>query len=381
MPAPDSPSSPATPDPITDPIADPIGPEAARLGAPEIAPDAHVSLPVRISSYLLMAAGLLLVMFVGLLPGLLAACLGFLLTRWLNAVAVYLLRLRWPSPAQAVLRWLPVLASLLVILGPLVVISITFSHYRSVLLTAPYQFSELTDYVARTVLEFRQRLPEDLARMLPAEADDLQRSIAFYLLSKASAMASAGRIWLVGFLYAYIGLIIGSLAAVRAQHKWNAPLTDALKVRVARFGDAFRQIVAAQFWIASFNTLLTAIFLLVILPLFELRLPYTPALITLTFVAGLIPIVGNLLCNVVITIVGLSVSPMTALACLGFLILIHKAEYFINAKVVGEKTHIAVWELLSVMFLSEAIFGPAGLVAAPLFYAYLKKELVAAELV
>jgi predicted PurR-regulated permease PerM len=84
---------------------------------------------------------------------------------------------------------------------------------------------------------------------------------------------------------------------------------------------------------------------------------------------------------VVITIVALSVSPMAALACLAFLILIHKAEYVINAKVVGARTHMGVWELLAVMFVAEAVFGPAGLVAAPLFYAYLKKELQTQQLV
>ena len=62
---------------------------------------------------------------------------------------------------------------------------------------------------------------------------------------------------------------------------------------------------------------------------------------------------------------------------MGFLVLIHKAEYFINAKVIGHRTQMGVWELLSVMFVMEAIFGPAGLVAAPLFYAYTKKELQA----
>ncbi len=151
--------------------------------------------------------------------------------------------------------------------------------------------------------------------------------------------------------------------------------------RISRFGEAFGQIVAAQFWIAAFNTFLTAVFLLFLLPMWGEELPYTPALVTLTFVAGLVPIVGNLLCNVVITLVGLSVSPATALACLGFLVLIHKAEYFINAKVVGSRTQMAVWELLAVMFMAEAVFGPAGLVAAPLFYAYCKKELQAAGLV
>ena len=78
---------------------------------------------------------------------------------------------------------------------------------------------------------------------------------------------------------------------------------------------------------------------------------------------------------------GLSVSPLAAAACLGFLILIHKAEYVINAKVVGSRTQMGVWELLAVMFVAEAVFGPAGLVAAPLFYAYLKKELVSARLI
>ena len=154
-----------------------------------------------------------------------------------------------------------------------------------------------------------------------------------------------------------------------------------LRLRVSRFGEAFRQIVAAQFWIATFNTCLTAIFLLVIMPAFSMRLPYTGVLIALTFIAGMIPIVGNLLCNIVLTIVGLSVSPLAAGACLIFLITIHKAEYVINAKVVGQKTHMAVWELLCVMFIAEAVFGPAGLVAAPLFYAYLKKELAAARLI
>ena len=155
------------------------------------------------------------------------------------------------------------------------------------------------------------------------------------------------------------------------------PLAAQLHLRLTRFGETFRQIVVAQFWIALFNTFLTAIFLLVVLPLWDSRLPYTMALILLTFLAGLIPIVGNLICNGVLTLVGLSVSPLVALACLVFLIAIHKAEYFINAKVIGHRTHMGVWELLAVMFVMEAVFGPAGLVAAPLFYAYTKKELQA----
>jgi predicted PurR-regulated permease PerM len=144
---------------------------------------------------------------------------------------------------------------------------------------------------------------------------------------------------------------------------------------------AFRQIVVAQFWIALFNAGCTAAFLWIALPQAGVHLPYAATLVGLTFVAGLIPIVGNLLCNSVLTIAGVSVSPTVGLACLLFLVAIHKFEYFINAKVVGKRTNTAAWELLTVMFFGEAVFGVAGLVAAPLFYAYTKRELNTAGLI
>ncbi|MBS0468931.1 MAG: AI-2E family transporter [Proteobacteria bacterium] len=356
----------------------------APQGAPEAfstsrAAHAHATRGVSVASYLLVAATLLLVMWQGLLPGLLCVCLGFLLTRWL---APRLVRLRRMAPGGRGYSYSgQSLAAALVMLSPLLLVALALSHSRTYIVDAPQQYRELLDYLARTVLELRQKLPPDIAAQLPAGTDEVQRVIASYLAAKAGTLAMAGRAWLTGLLYAYVGLLIGALAAVRTLSGARGPLTQQLVLRVTRMGEAFRQIVAAQFWIASFNTLLTAVFLLLVLPLWDLRLPYTPALITLTFLAGLVPIVGNLLCNAVLTLVGLSVSPVAAAACLAFLILIHKAEYVINAKVVGRRTHIGVWELLTVMFVAEAVFGPAGLVAAPLFYAYLKKELKAGHLI
>ena len=333
-----------------------------------------VSGRVATASYVLMAGALLLVMWQGLLPGLLCVCLGFLLTRWLTPRFARLQR-------SADSRLGQTLAAALVVAVPLLLLALALSRSRSYVIEAPQQYRELLDFMARTVLELRQKLPPDMAAQLPEGAAQIQRILAGYLGTQAGALTHMGRAWLGGLLHAYVGLLIGALAAVRHVGAPPGPLAQALVQRLTTFGDTFRQIVAAQFWIAAFNTLLTAIFLLAVLPLWGLKLPYTPALISLTFLAGLIPIVGNLLCNVVITIVALSVSPMAALACLAFLILIHKAEYVINAKVVGARTHMGVWELLAVMFVAEAVFGPAGLVAAPLFYAYLKKELQAQHLV
>lgn len=333
---------------------------------------------VMIASYLLMIGTLLLVMWQKLLPGLLCACLGFLLTR---AISGLLSRIDRRPPGPVPDRWSQVMAATLVIIAPLFWIAFALTQSRGYLMDIPHQYKELLDYLSHTVLELRQKLPLELADMLPQGTAEIQQTIATYLATKAGSLAMAGKAWLGGLMHAYVGLLIGALAAVRPRLVPSAPLTQALRCRVMLLGEAFRQIVAAQFWIALFNTCLTAIFLLLILPVFDMALPYTPALILLTFIAGLIPIVGNLFCNLVLTLVGLSVSPVAAAVCLGFLILIHKAEYVINAKVVGQRTHMAVWELLTVMFVAESVFGPAGLVAAPLFYAYLKKELEAAKMV
>jgi len=338
------------------------------------------------ASYLLIAGALLLIMWEGLLPGLLCVCIGFLGTRWLARLLEGGCKRMLPPKSRPDLSdpppsWTRIVGAALVMLAPIGLGMLAFSEAREFVLNAPEQYQELLDYVARTVLELRLKLPPELGASLPEGAVEVQRVIAGYLRAQAGALAVTGRAWLGAVLFAYVGLIVGSLAAVARHDATGRPLAELLKQRIILFGEAFGQIVAAQFWIAAFNALLTAIFLLFVLPHWDLKLPYTPALVTLTFVAGLVPIVGNLLCNTVITLVGLSVSPITALACLGFLILIHKAEYFINAKVVGSHTQMGIWELLAVMFVAEAVFGPAGLVAAPLFYAYLKKELQAARLV
>ena len=321
----------------------------------------------RVASHALMLGALLLIMWQGLLPGLLCVCVGFLSTRWLSP--------RLGSAMRNRSGGAPRLAATLVMLAPAVLLAIALPRTRGIILDAPAQYRELLGFLARTVLEFRDRLPPDIASQLPEGAGETQRIIAGYLASKAGTLAHTGRAWLAGLVFSYVGLLVGALAAARPTVTHFKPLAAQLHLRLRRFGETFRQIVVAQFWIALFNTSLTAIFLLVLLPLWDSRLPYSMTLILLTFIAGLVPIVGNLLCNAVLTLVGLSVSPAVALACLVFLVVIHKAEYFINAKVIGHSTHMGVWELLTVMFVMEAVFGPAGLVAAPLCYAYFKKEL------
>jgi predicted PurR-regulated permease PerM len=151
--------------------------------------------------------------------------------------------------------------------------------------------------------------------------------------------------------------------------------------RAARLGNAFRRVVFAQVRIAALNTMFTALYLTVVLPLMGINLPLKKTLVAVTFVAGLLPVVGNLISNSVIVVVSLSYSLPVALASLGFLIVIHKLEYFLNARIVGSQIHSRAWEILLAMLAMEAAFGIAGVIAAPIYYAYVKDELSARGLV
>ena len=95
---------------------------------------------VMIASYLLMACTLLLVMWQKLLPGLLCACLGFLLTR---AIATLLARMDRRPPGPAPDRWAQVTAATLVVIAPLIWIALALTHSRGYLTDCLRNWSSL----------------------------------------------------------------------------------------------------------------------------------------------------------------------------------------------------------------------------------------------
>src|SRR6058998_2325247 len=103
---------------------------------------------------------------------------------------------------------------------------------------------------------------------------------------------------------------------------------DEVSTRFRDFYRSFATVMGAQITISLINTLLTAIFLLAV------RLPHAPLLIAITFLCGLVPIIGNLVSNTVIVFVALSLSLKLAISALVFLVLIHKLEYLLNSKII-----------------------------------------------
>ena len=241
----------------------------------------------------------------------------------------------------------------------------------------------LLNKMAETIESWRAVLPAFIAEQLPGDADELRQSMVSWLLPHVAELRQAGAEAGRTLAHILFGLGIGVLVALYEvqPHEPLGPLAKALQARASRVGDAFRRIVFAQVRISAINTLLTAIYLTVVLPLAGVHLPLTKTMIVITFLVGLLPVVGNLVSNTIIVTLSLSVSLAVAIMSLVFLVVIHKLEYFLNAHMIGTQVHAHAWELLLAMLVMEAAFGLPGLVAAPIYYAYAKDELVSRELV
>lgn len=212
-------------------------------------------------------------------------------------------------------------------------------------------------------------------------AGQVQSAASDWLRDHSSELTRAGGEIGRFVLHAVMGIVVGMLVFFRHGEPLTAPLAVSLGERVRRLAGAFEDVVLAQFEISALNTVLTGIYLFGVLPLLGAPLPLSGTLLALTFMTGLLPVIGNLLSNTAIVALSLGVAPWVALVSLGFLVAIHKLEYFVNARIVGARIGAAAWEILLAMVVFEVSFGLAGVVLAPILYAYVKKELIDRRLV
>ncbi|HGY4899998.1 TPA: AI-2E family transporter, partial [Pseudomonas putida] len=322
---------------------------------------------ITLASLIIVMAGLLLALPLKLLPSLLAGLLVFELVNMLTP------RLQ-PLLAGQRARWLAV-----ALLGTLVVITLTLliaGAFSFLLHEAENPGASLDKFMA-LVERARGQLPPFIEGYLPASAAEFKVAIGDWIKSHLSDLQLVGKGMAHMFVTLLIGMILGAIIALQRipDVSRRKPLAAALFERLNLLVKAFRNIVFAQIKISLLNTAFTGIFLAVVMPLFGVHLPLTKTLIVLTFLLGLLPVIGNLMSNTLITIVGLSLSIWVAAAALGYLIVIHKVEYFLNARIVGGQISAKAWELLLAMLVFEAAFGLPGVVAGPIYYAYLKSEL------
>lgn len=141
-----------------------------------------------------------------------------------------------------------------------------------------------------------------------------------------------------------------------------------ISLRFRNFYRSFATVMGAQIVISGINTVLTSIFL------FAVNMPYAPMMVGVTFLCGLLPVIGNLISNTIIVSIAFTVSPQMALFALAFLVGIHKLEYFLNSKIIGDRIRNPVWLTLLGLLIGERLMGIPGMILAPVILNYLKIE-------
>jgi len=311
---------------------------------------------------------LVFVLKMHLLPALLAGLMVYSLVQLLTP------RLAITSLDGEGRRWLAVLMVASAVIAGMAALGFAIaSFFRASDESIPALFQRMAEIIDQS----RDRFPDWLLANLPDNAEELRRSATDWLRVHAQSLQTASTEFLRGLAHVIVGMVIGAMLALQAAvgPREPAPLTAVMVRHGRRLADSFRRVVFAQFWISAINTLLTWAYLVLILPSLDINLPLTKTLVALTFVVGLLPIIGNLISNTAIFVVSMSQSLVLAFASLTYLVLIHKLEYFLNARIIGGHIRARAWELLLAMLAMEAAFGLSGLIIAPMAYSYFKDEL------
>jgi predicted PurR-regulated permease PerM len=327
-----------------------------------------------VASWILAGIALFLVLKLHLLSALLAGLLIHELVRLLAP----LVEKRLPSKGARLVA----LATLSIITVTLLILSTLgiFAFFKS----DTGNLQVLLDKTDHILTDAQTKLPPWIVDSLPSNVNALKSFAGGWLDEHSKEVQHAGKELMHFFIRSLVGMVIGALISLHEGGPATSrmrPFAAALSARVSRFARAFRQIIFAQVKISAINTIFTAIFLAALMPACGVHLPLTKTLIAVTFLAGLLPVIGNLISNSLIFIAGLSISVYVAIVALIFLVFIHKLEYFLNARIVGTRIQARAWELLLAMLVLEVAFGIAGLIAAPIYYAYIKSELSDAGLI
>ncbi len=237
-------------------------------------------------------------------------------------------------------------------------------------------FPRITETTIPAVVNFAEKqgveLPftdyASLRQLALAEARDRFANIGRYA-------SDAGFV----LIYLIIGIVVALSLYINARlgleddphtrrDSMYALVAQEIAIRFMTFYRSFAVVMGAQILISVINTTLTGIFLI------WAGFPYVTVLVACTFLCGLVPIIGNLVSNTLITGVAFTISPRMALVALIFLIAIHKLEYFLNSKIIGDRIRNPMWLTLLGLLVGEKLMGIPGMILAPIVLHYLKVE-------
>jgi predicted PurR-regulated permease PerM len=274
-------------------------------------------------------------------------------------------------------RWLALVLFIVVVLG-IAAAAVYFT--RAAILALP----DVADTSIPSASAWAQRrqieLPFTDFESLRAVVIDTLQQEAHYLRNVAHFAGSTT----AALVFSIIGIVAAGSLFFKAgldPHRATHPVKnnlysiccDEVSTRFRDFYRSFATVMGAQITISLINTALTGLFVVVV------RMPHAPLLIAITFLCGLVPIVGNLVSNTIIVFVALTISLKLAIAALVSLVVIHKLEYFLNSKIIGDRIRNPAWLTLIALIIGERLMGIPGLILAPVVLNYLRVEMLTVE--
>jgi predicted PurR-regulated permease PerM len=179
------------------------------------------------------------------------------------------------------------------------------------------------------------------------------------------------------FLFVIVGIVVAVSIFINPTLDFDhspRPL-NLYSLHCARVAELFRSfyqnfetVMSAQVIISGINTVLTSAFV------YATSLPYAVIVVVLTFLCGLLPVIGNIISNSIIVGIAFTISPQFAGWALLFLVVIHKLEYFLNSKIIGGRIRHPMWLTLLALLLGERLLGIPGIILAPVVLSFIKAE-------
>jgi len=269
-------------------------------------------------------------------------------------------------------KWLPIILFVILFLG--LAYALGF-FIKSAVDSLPRIADKAIPLIINWAKDHKIELPFTDYDSLKDIATDAVKSQVHYLSGFARfarGATSQSAYLLIGCVMAMGIFLNPRLELGREQHRIPNNLyslcCDQIAERVTTFYNCFATVMGAQVVISAINTVFTSIFVVCI------HLPNALVVIGMTFLCGLLPILGNLISNSILVGIAFTESPKVALIALGYLVVIHKFEYFLNGKIIGDRIKNPLWLTLLALILGERLMGIPGMMLAPVVLSYVQLE-------
>lgn len=224
-----------------------------------------------------------------------------------------------------------------------------------------YMLSDVSSFMDESEKLFQRSLIEyGFSEEMVKKIDDWYSNLGLYAVENLEVLKNAGSALLKALLGIIFGIIIFHTKIERENNEenlWKMSLNKIYTFSEMVFS-AFKGIMTTQIIISLLNTVFITIFSLGFTYLYTGEfLPYWYILIPFVTVFSLIPVVGNLMVNVLIALSALQVSVYYIVVAIVYFFIVHKMELLVIGKFLNLRMHAPFIIILFSMILGELLFA------------------------